>query len=619
MLITATRLEDTSLAIGQGNRGTVKIHKIKRISENKMKKENSKKNQEGKEAVGKLQYSLGEDNTDALLGSTELRKLSTASLYSLLKLKNVPSRSKLRKKDARVKALEGMVQRSDLKKAGIEAPPGMVLECKPIHPVIVPDYIREHREIHDKINPGSGKRLNDPVGSIDVHAETLVYAIADPSGIIKKGIVANERGGIDDLARVLHHHGVVYVALESTAEYWLKLYWALREHGIHVLVANPRQTKDTQGKKTDTHDAKRIAIAFRDGRLNPSVLCTPEQYERRKISRTAIKWKQDATKHVNNIKVIFHRLDSPKWIRDLNKSERGCRILSALTSRVSLGEILALVTKEYSHGNGNISDPVILEQKTRDLHSMLQAMADVKGLEARFRQHFESYIRCREMAREMQLEIIKGIQDDAAFKANLELLLSCPSIGVDTALTILVEMIDVNFFFHPKALSRWAGLAPRVNQSGHKKRSNGHIHKAGNKYLRRVAWLSAKVDHAHHKKGGHPIGDFVARLRDKGKAYKVAVTAGARQLLSIVYHVLAMQKPFQEVYAHLESETQEKNRVQKLRALEGLMKEASLVDLLKISSKVLPRRCITMIEAERKYALAIYEMFSMHLEFAEFG
>jgi len=42
-----------------------------------------------------------------------------------------------------------------------------------------------------------------------------------------------------------------------------------------VLVANPRQTKDTQGKKTDKLDARRIYIAHRDGRLKPSVI-SPE-------------------------------------------------------------------------------------------------------------------------------------------------------------------------------------------------------------------------------------------------------------------------------------------------------------------------------------------------------
>lgn len=584
-----------------------------------MRKEKTNKNNAEKEAIEGTNHSLAEDETDALIGSTELKKFKSADLYSLLKLKNFPNRSKLRKRDARFKALEGTVRLSDLEAAGIDVPIGMMLECKPIHPCNVPDHVREHREILETLNPGSGQRIDDPVGGIDVHVETLVHAIVDPTGVINEGFVINDMAGIDDLARFFHHHGVKYVAMESTAEYWLKLCWKLQERGIHVLVANPRQTKDTQGKKTDPADARRIAIAFRDGRLNPSVLCTPEQFERRKINRDAIKSKHQATKHVNALNVIFHRLDTPAWIRKLRNSERGCRILSTMTSRTPLDEILHVVTGEYSRGNGKTSDPKILDQKARDLHQMFQGMAAVRGLETRFHQHFESYMRCRQNTRDLQMEIIQGVQGDERFMTNLELLLTCPAIGVDTALTILIELVDVDFFFHPKALSRWAGLAPRVNQSGYKKRSSGHIHKGGNKWLRRAVWLSAKVDHAHYKKGGHPIGDFIARLRDRGKPYKVAVTAGARQLLSVVYHVLSLQQPFQEVYAHLESETQEKNRIWKLKALKKIMKEANLVDLLDISSKVLSRRCATMVNTERKYAQLIHEMLGARLEFAEFG
>ncbi|MHA1436929.1 MAG: IS110 family transposase [Promethearchaeota archaeon] len=73
--------------------------------------------------------------------------------------------------------------------------------------------------------------------------------------------------------------------MESTAEYWLKPFWTLTEVGIKVLVANALQTKTTQGKKTDKEDADRIAIAFRDGRLKPSVVCSPDQYSMRKLSR----------------------------------------------------------------------------------------------------------------------------------------------------------------------------------------------------------------------------------------------------------------------------------------------------------------------------------------------
>ncbi|MHA1253727.1 MAG: transposase [Candidatus Helarchaeota archaeon] len=42
-------------------------------------------------------------------------------------------------------------------------------------------------------------------------------------------------------------------------------------------------------------------------------------------------------------------------------------------------------------------------------------------------------------------------------------------------------MADIGYFPSPKKLVKWAGLAPRVYQSGHKKKITGKIHKGGNK------------------------------------------------------------------------------------------------------------------------------------------
>lgn len=584
-----------------------------------MKNRSIERRSKEKEAGRTSNGSLKEDLADKAIGSAGLSKLSTADLYNLLQLKNIPGRSKITKKADRVKTLDGMIRASDLEQAGIALPPGLNAGYVPIYTTDTPFYIKEYREIQEMLQPGSGNRINEPVAGVDVHLDTLVYAIAGPRGVIKQGLVANDQEGIEALAMVFKQHGALHVALESTAEYWLKLYWGLRERGVYVLLANPRQTKDTQGKKTDRHDARRIAIAFRDGRLAPSVLCSPEQFERRKMNRDAIKWKDQATKHVNAFKVIFHRLDAPTWIEDLRKSKRGCRILSKMKSNISRDEVLAMVTDEYSRYKGKTDDPVILVQKTDDLFQLFRAMAKVPGLELRFHQHFDAYLRCRQMARELQLKILQGVASDSKFLENMELLLTCPGVGVTTALSILIELVDITFFSSPKCLSRWAGLAPRVNQSGHNKRSNGHIHKAGNKWLRRATWLAAKAGYNHHAKGSHPVGAFIKRLRDAGKAYKVAVTAGARQLLVVIYHVLQARRPFHDVYAQLESDTQQRNRQRKLKKLKRLMKEASLADLLEIAASTIPRRCAAMMDVEQEYARVLHNALGVQLEFADFG
>ena len=57
---------------------------------------------------------------------------------------------------------------------------------------------------------------------------------------------------------------------------------------------------------------------------------------------------------------------------------------------------------------------------------------------------------------------------NAMFRKEMEILLSVPGIGPDTAAIILAEIISVDYFPTPQKLAKWVGLAPRVSQSGHK-------------------------------------------------------------------------------------------------------------------------------------------------------
>jgi transposase len=582
--------------------------------------ENAAEIEEEKRSDAVASQTLVEVDEDAVIGPAMLGELGTAMLYKLLQLKNVPGRTKLRKVDARVKALAGMVTVRDLNALGFDVPrdatePSRAVD---IH-VDLPDFLLEHHEMYEKYKPGTGKRIDEPVGAIDVHEVDLVFAVADPEGIKLADIAGNEENGIRHIAQVFKENGVRIVAMESTAEYWLKLFWFLHAEGIHVLVANPKQTKETQGQKTDLRDAKRIAIAIRDGRLKPSVLCTPKQFQMRKLSRDMTGRKQQATEEINSLKVMFHMFDAPEWVRKLNTSGRGCRILAAAPSLESHEEMVSLLAEEYAHGKGMIQDGELLAKMATEVLGFFAKLREVPGALTRFCQHFEQYMRCRELARDLFFQILQIAENDEAFIRNLEFLLTCPSIDVDTAVPLLVEIVDIRFFFHPNALVRWVGLGPRVHQSGLGKRKNGHIYKGGNKGARGALWLAAKVDHAHYKKGGHPIGEFVAHLRSKNKAYKVAVTAGARKLTNIVYHVLAMQQPFQEVYAQLENERLAKNRERKKEALKKLLKEVSLVDVLESLTKALPRSCARFIGAEEMVARKVHEMLGARLEFAAFG
>jgi transposase len=531
--------------------------------------------------------------TGRLLTKVELELLRSTELNKLLQFKKVPGRSKFKKKGARAAALAGIVTHGDLTSLSISLPPAVE-----IYP--------PQRAQKKPFKPGTGKRIDEPVGGMDVHKNTIFAAIATPAGIKDEHVFQNKEGGIEDLINYFKFHGVEHVALESTAEYWLKVFWKLTEGGIKGLVANPLQTKAAQGVKTDPEDARRIAIAFRDGRLKPSVTCTPEQYSMRKLNRDAIKKVQEGTKAVNRLKGMFEMFDAEEWITKLHTSNRGQRILSRTLELSDKEKVLTVLTEEYSTGPKQIRDKSKLLKRAAELTTFLANMDISSNYRIRYGQLLEDYVRCERMATQLRSRIIKFAANDKKFKRNLELLLTLPDVGINTALTILVELVDIQYFWHSKSLVKWSGLAPRVNQSGHRKRKTGHIYKGGNKWLRRAVWITAKNCYAHYNESDEPIGAFINRLYNhKHKHYFTAVTAGARKLMSYIYLVLTQQRPFEEVFELEHLEQLEKNRKRKLSVLQRMLNERSVVEVLPIIAGSLKEECYELEQCEKQFALEI--------------
>ncbi|TXT67620.1 MAG: hypothetical protein BAJALOKI1v1_40023 [Promethearchaeota archaeon] len=216
----------------------------------------------------------------------------------------------------------------------------------------------------------------------------------------------------------------------------------------------------------------------------------------------------------------------------------------------------------------------------------------------------------KRIAKEFRVKVLKfGLEHTAVssqFKTNLELLLSVPGVDIETTLTIVVEMVNVDFFWSPKGLARWAGLPPTVKQSGYRKRRNGHIYKGGNKWLRTAVWLAAKSCYIHLKDTDEPVGSFIKRLyKERNKHFLVAVTAGSRKLLTYIYYVLKSQKPYEKVVEIQQNEQRKVKNKRKLAKLHRLMNNSSLSELLPLVVKSLKREHNKLSETEKELA---YEM-----------
>lgn len=527
---------------------------------------------------------------EELVERAELNKLTSANLYKLLQHKKVPNRSKLTKKAERLSALVGIDTYGDVEEKGFS------INERTSSLRQKGSTSKHNRKIKNKAN-GRGVRFTSPVGGIDIHRSTLVVAIADNKGIKARKSVPNDVEGIRDLIRVFTHHRVSHCALESTAEYWLKVFWLLTRADIKVLVANPLQTKTTQGKKTDKEDADRIALAFRDGRLKPSVVCKAKQYSMRKLNWAAFKKTQQATASANRLKAMEEMYDAPQWISNLRKSNRGLRIIWKTLQLNDEKEIFNILAEEYSHGAYKIKSETELRNKAYELSDFLTAMDISPNNRLNYGQHIEDYVNAKRIAKEFRVKVLRfGLEEtvlSSAFKTNLELLLTVPGVDIDTTLTIIVEIVDIGFFWNSKRLARWTGLAPNVKQSGYWMRKNGHIYKGGNKGL-------------HLKDSDEPIGSFIKRLyKERNKHFLVAVTAGARKLLTYIYYVLKGQKPYEEVVEFQQNEQRKASTKRKLAKLHRLMNNSSISDLLPLVVNSLNREHYKLSESEKELA---YEM-----------
>lgn len=125
--------------------------------------------------------------------------------------------------------------------------------------------------------------------------------------------------------------------------------------------------------------------------------------------------------------------------------------------------------------------------------------------------------------------------------ALIQLLRTIPGIGELTAPAIVAELGDITRFRGPKQLVAFAGLDPRIKQSGSSLNRYGHITKRGAPHLRRMFYIAATVARRHD-----PVCKALhEKKRAEGKRFKEAIMVVARKLLRIVYRVWMSGKAYE--------------------------------------------------------------------------
>jgi len=326
---------------------------------------------------------------------------------------------------------------------------------------------------------------------IDVHKKLCQAAVLDEDGTPLDEIrFRNDVEGIEDFAlKLTTFHDDVKAVVESTGNLWIQIHDRLEEHGFNVVLSNPYKTRlIAEAKiKTDRTDARALARLHRAGVLSTCFVPGEEDRSRRELLR--------------------HRLDLVKMRTQVKNR------IHSLLDKYTLKSPHNSWTKKY-----------VAWLREQDLGFMDNAI-------------IKSQLAILETLEE-QVRLIEGkIAAIAVDDPQVKLLMTMPGIGYFTASLLVAEIGDINRFGNDKKISSWAGLAPRISQSGEKT----HIGRVG-KGNKRVGSMMVQCAHTarRHDARFKYRYERVSRRGGKGKA----VVAVAHLMLRIVYFMLMRDEPY---------------------------------------------------------------------------
>jgi transposase len=355
---------------------------------------------------------------------------------------------------------------------------------------------------------------------LDVHAETIAVALAEPAGEVRSlGSIPNRPESVRKMIGKLGPVGNLKCCYEAGPTGYV-LYWQLTQLGVACEVIAPSLVPVKSGDrvKTDRRDAEKLARCHRAGELTPVWVPDAAHEALRDLVRAREAAKKDQLRH-------RHRLG--KFLLRHGKRPSGA------------GEPW---TKKYLNW---IRIHVRLEESALEatLAHYLGEVEHVSERIAKLEQAIDEAVR----------------QAPAEIRAVIEALQALRGVAQTTAATVVCELGSLSRFQSPRQLMGYSGLVPREYSSGNRTQ-RGAITKSGNAHLRRVlvesVWayrhrpnvqgrvlrrqkalaLSDESRQIAWKAQQRLYKRFVS-LTARGKTSGQAMTALARELLGFVWAI----------------------------------------------------------------------------------
>ena len=364
---------------------------------------------------------------------------------------------------------------------------------------------------------------------IDIAKRSHMVRVIDSEGqtVYKPFPIRNNCSGcnalLERLRKLTNQKSDFIFAMESTAHYWLALYTRLRKEGYRVVVLNPIQTdamRDMlmQEAKTDEIDTLIIAETIRFGRYKASSVPQEKLLALRELCRNRFYLIDMTSDLKRKITALLDQL-FPEFETQFDSifCKSGLAVLRNYPTperlaRAQLGKLTEIL---QAASNGRFG-----EWKARQLKELARDSFGIPDCEDAYSALLLLY-----------LNQLQSLQDGAAslecrigeiFSQFGSTLTSITGIGPVLGAVILSEIRDVSCFTSADKLAAYAGLNPKVKQSGETKSSAIHMSKRGSPYLRRAIWMA---------------GAIAARHDPMFKAYYEKKAAEGMRHMNIIGHV----------------------------------------------------------------------------------
>lgn len=352
---------------------------------------------------------------------------------------------------------------------------------------------------------------------LDVHAETIAVAVAEPEGEVRSlGVIPNHAESVRRLVKKLGAVAQLRACYEAGPTGYM-LYWQLTELGVDCAVVAPTlvPTKAGDRVKTDRRDAVKLARCHRAGDL------------------TAV-WVPD---------------EDTEALRDLVRAREAAK-QDQLRARHRLSKFLLRTGQRPAAGIKPWTQPYMswvrqlrYELAARDW-TRLDYLHEVEHMSERVKRLEEVIREAVKLAPAGMQEVIRGLQ-------------SLRGVAEISAVTIVAELGRISRFEGARQLMGYSGAVPSERSSG-KRQQRGGITKTGNAHLRRIAieaaWSyrlrPAVGPGLRRRQQGVPEGikeiawkaqlrlhKRYARLAATGKDHRTIVTAVGRELLGFIWAI----------------------------------------------------------------------------------